>query len=239
MPREIEFSAGSDIYAGIVLDAGQARTILVLPDWRGYQTDYALRRGEELSRELGCNVVLGDLFGTEYRPKAYGGDAELWVSRALADPVALRSKLTGYIAALAAAADCRTSDMAVVGYCLGGALAFEMGRAGCGLSAVASVHGIPSSTAPIGRMDGSTRFVAIHGASDPIIGMDHLTAFQHEMTKAGADWISIALGHARHGFTDEEGDPHGAYQRYDASAARLSLNALKLYLEPGAAHDTR
>ena len=117
---------------------------------------------------------------------------------------------------------------------MGGALAFEAGRAGIGLDTVVSVHGIPSTAAPIRAQDTATRFVAIHGGSDPIIGLDQLTAFQHEMTMAEVDWVSLTLGHARHGFTNEEIDPHGAYQRFDAVAARRSLDLLTLYL-PGKA----
>ncbi len=232
MIRDIEFTDGETQYGGFLLDRGQPFTVVALPDWRGFTTDYARRRGTELSQALGCNVVVSDLYGLAYRPRGYEGDAERWISRALGDPRALRGKLTGFFNALSDAIACRKGQISVVGYCLGGALAFEAGRAGIGLDTVVSVHGIPSSAAPVAAQETSTRFVAIHGGSDPIIGLDQLAAFQREMTVAGVDWVSLTLGHARHGFTNEEIDPHGAYQRFDAVAARRSLDLLKLYL-PG------
>ncbi|MGQ0710028.1 MAG: dienelactone hydrolase family protein [Rhodoferax sp.] len=204
--------------------------VLVLPDWRGWQTDCAARRGQELHRALGCNVVVSDLYGTAYRPRSYAADAERWVQHALSDPVTLRRTLRSYLGSLAEKLGTQPQKMAVVGYCLGGALSFEMGRSDCAVAAVACVHGIPSTQVPITHLAANTRFLAIHGASDPIIGMDQLTAFQHEMTAAQVDWLSVALGHARHGFTDEDADPQGQWQRYDAVAAGRTLHVLQAWL---------
>jgi len=230
--RDIDFNDSDTRYGGIFFDRGQASTVLALPDWRGFMTDYARRRGAELSETLGCNVVVSDLYGLGYRPVTYGGDAERWIARTLADPRALRGKLARFVTALCRRIDSAPGKISVVGYCLGGALAFEAGRAGIGLDTVVSVHGIPSSAAPVVPKATSTSFVAIHGGSDPIIGLDQLAAFQREMTAAEVDWVSLTLGHARHGFTNEEIDPHGAHQRFDPLAARRSLDLLKIYL-PG------
>lgn len=234
MMTALHFQANDTEYAGLQIDQGAPRTVLLLPDWRGYQTDYAQRRGLEIAQKHNCNVLITDLFGTAYRPKDYSGDAEVWIARALADPAKLRVGLVGFVDAACAALSVTPASLHIVGYCLGGALSFEMGRADAGLAAVASVHGIPSTKSPIKNLSSATRFMVIHGASDPIIGMDHVSAYQEEMTQAGVDWISLALGHARHGFTNEEIDPHGNAQRFDAIAARRCLNALQtfLYAEP-------
>lgn len=213
-------------YRGNVIQ-GQGRWIVVLPDWRGCTTDYAAKRGAQINAAFGCNVLVSDLFGVDYTPQTYQGDAEDWIARALSDRAALRQKLRRYLDAFRQ--ETGADQVSVVGYCLGGALAFEAGRADAGLMSVASVHGIPSTNVPAAK-GLSTRFIAVHGGSDPIIGLDHLNAFQAEMTSAGADWISIALGHAKHGFTNEDLDPNGAYQAYDNVAAERCLAALKLYL---------
>lgn len=213
-------------YRGQVLE-GQGRWIIVLPDWRGCTTDYAAKRGAEIQAQFGCNVLVSDLFGLDYTPATYQGDAENWIAQALSDRTALRQKMRTYVDAFRQATG--AEHISIVGYCLGGALAFEAGRADAGLVSVASVHGIPSSDGPAAK-GLTTRFIAVHGASDPIIGLEHLTAFQSEMTAADVDWISIALGHAKHGFTNEELDPHGAYQAYDVVAADRCLAALKMYL---------
>lgn len=232
MARETEFTDGDIRYGGIVFERGKAQTVLALPDWRGFQTDYARRRGKEVSEALDCNVVVSDLYGLAYRPSTYSGDAELWISRALGNPHALRRLLTRYLCVMCQSLGLEPGGLSVVGYCLGGALAFEAGRSGVGLNTVVSVHGIPSTSAPVAPHETSTTFVAIHGGSDPIVRLDQLIAFQEEMTAAQVDWISIALGHARHGFTNEEVDSHGEFQRFDPVAARRCLDLLKLYL-PG------
>jgi dienelactone hydrolase len=103
-------------------------------------------------------------------------------------------------------------------------------RADLGLSAVVSIHGIPSTNTPIKALSRPTRFLAIHGASDPIIGMDHLAKFEAEMTAASVDWTCLVLGHARHGFSDEEADPHGSHQRFDPKASRRSLAMVSAFL---------
>ncbi|WP_265705471.1 dienelactone hydrolase family protein [Verminephrobacter aporrectodeae] len=229
-PRELRFSDDQAEYAGLFLNYDRAHTVLVLPDWRGHRTDYAMRRGVELGRKIDANVVVSDLFTTSYRPTDYAGDAEHWVAAALANPRALRQCLTGYVQALTAHIGIAPSSVIVVGYCLGGALAFEMGRSDLGLCAVVCIHGIPASTAPIQTLRYKTRFLAIHGASDPIIELEHLTRFQTEMTRAKVDWTSLALGHVRHGFTDEETDPHGHSQRYDQTASRRTLGMLAAFL---------
>ncbi|MFT6169066.1 MAG: dienelactone hydrolase [Celeribacter sp.] len=230
MTVDIRFDTPSGTYSGDLIQQGRAKTVLVLPDWRGHRTEYAMRRGVEIAQVLDCTVVVSDLYGTENRPKGYGGDAEMWIAQALGDPQTLRRKLATYIQALCDTVQIDPQTLHVVGYCLGGALSFEIGRADTGLAAVASVHGIPSSQDPIQNLHSNTRFLAIHGASDPIISMDHLSAFQSEMTDASVDWMSLSIGHARHGFTNEEIDPHGAGQRYDARAARRCLTGLRRFL---------
>ena len=120
MIRDIDFTDGETRYGGVLFDRGQPRTVVALPDWRGFTTDYARRRGTELSQTLGCNVVVSDLYGLAYRPAGYAGDAERWISRALADPLGLRSRLTGFFTALAGAVACPADQISVVGYCLGG-----------------------------------------------------------------------------------------------------------------------
>jgi dienelactone hydrolase len=230
LPRELRFIGGETSYAGVVYDRGASFTILALPDWRGRQTDYALRRGIELGEATGANVVVSDLFGAAYRPASYSGDAEHWIADALSDARLLRQRLTGYVEALTESLAIEPSDLVAVGYCLGGALAFEMGRADLGLSAVVSIHGIPSTSAPIKALSRPTRFLAIHGASDPIIGMDHVAKFEAEMTAADVDWTSLVLGHARHGFSNEEADPNGMHQRFDLKASRRSLAMLAAFL---------
>lgn len=229
----MRYAAGDQQYDGLLFDGSSDQLIIVLPDWRGCLTDYALRRGNDIARRLGARVCVTDAYGASQKPAGYAGDAEMWISQTLSDPTALRQKLADQMTGLIAHFDERPKHVAIVGYCLGGALALEAGRSTMPLDAVISVHGIPSTQQRLTAPPGDTAFLAIHGADDPIIGLDHLRAFEAEMSAVRADWQSHVISGARHGFTSEEADPNGSHQRYDAKAAERALNITTAFLKPG------
>ena len=51
------------------------------------------------------------------------------------------------------------------------------------------------------------RLLVCHGALDPHVPLDHVTAFAEEMSAAGADWQLIMYGGALHGFTHRHAQP--------------------------------
>lgn len=227
----IRYDAGNQICDGLLFQGVPDQLIIVLPDWRGCLTDYALRRGHDIARLTGASVCVTDAYGADKKPAAYVGDAELWVAQALSDPTTLREMLAEQIDGLRLHLDEKPKHVAIVGYCLGGALALEAGRKGIGVDAVVSVHGIPSTKRRMTGNPGETSFLAIHGADDPIIGIEHLRSFEAEMTAVGANWQTHVIGGARHGFTSEEADPFGSHQRYDAQAAESALNVTNAFLK--------
>lgn len=232
----IRYNVGAQGFDGLLFPGSADHLIVVLPDWRGCLTDYALRRGFELASATGASVCVTDGYGAERKPQGYAGDAEIWIAAALADPIALRDRLSAQMKALATQISPKAKSQAVVGYCLGGALAFEAGRSTAKIDAVVSVHGIPSSSRPIKSRPDQTAFLAIHGADDPIIQMDQVRAFELEMAAVGADWQSHTIGGARHGFTSEDADPHGSHQRYDARAAARALALTTAFLTTTRSH---
>jgi dienelactone hydrolase len=228
---QVHFSAAGTRYMGMLFEGGDAAHVIVLPDWRGRTAPFARERGEELARRLRARVLVTDCYGVDYTPKDYQDDAERWIRAALSDPVGLRPKLAGFARAATQAMHAPGNLVVVVGYCLGGALAFEVGRAETGVAAVVCIHGIPSSNAPIAQLASSTCFLAIHGGSDRIIEPSQLEPFRREMTDANVDWRTLLIGHARHGFTDEGARFDGAYQRYDHRAHRRATQAIASLIE--------
>ena len=227
----IRYNTDSRSYDGLLFHGASDQLVIVYPDWRGCLTDYALRRGHDLARISGATVCVTDAYGADRKPVTYGGDAEVWIAEALADPAALRQNLSKQINGLRAHLGIYPKHTAIVGYCLGGALALEAGRSAMDLDAVVSVHGIPSTNKALTKHPGKTGFLAIHGSDDPIIGSDHLRAFETEMSGVGADWQTYVIGGARHGFTSEEADPHGSHQRYDPQAAARALHVTDGFLK--------
>lgn len=229
--RAIKYETSERIFDGLVFEGTSQQLILVLPDWRGCLTDNAMRRGHDIHRCTGATVCVTDPYGAGKKPNSYAGDAEVWISQELTNPDRLRHQLKAQFSALCDMFDCTASEASVVGYCLGGALALEAGRAGMGLRSVVSVHGIPSTKQPLASHPGRTSFLSIHGADDPIIGLDHLRHFEAEMSAVGADWSTFTIGGARHGFTDEDADPRGSHQRYDARGAKRALAVIEGFLK--------
>lgn len=226
----IRYEGGKQLFDGLFLSGATDQLVIVLPDWRGCLTDYALRRGHDLARVTGASVCVTDAYGADQKPSTYAGDAEVWIAKALADPAKLREKLANQIKGLRSCLGDKPKQVSIVGYCLGGALALEAGRNVTDLNAVVSVHGIPSTNLPLTGHPGKTGFLAIHGADDPIIGSSHLRAFEAELSAVGADWQTYLIGGARHGFTSEEADPQGSHQRYDARAAARALSLTDAFL---------
>lgn len=226
----IRYKVADQEFDGLLFPGSMDHLIVVLPDWRGCLTEYALRRGFELAAATGAAVCVTDAYGANRKPQGYAGDAEHWIAAALMDPTALRERLSAQISALSQMVGATGKRLSIVGYCLGGALAFEAGRSTTRIDTVISVHGIPTTGKPIKTRPEHTAFLAIHGADDPIIELDQVRAFEAEMAAVGADWQSHIIGGARHGFTSEDADPDGSHQRYDARAAASALALTTAFL---------
>jgi dienelactone hydrolase len=77
----------------------------------------------------------------------------------------------------------------------------------------------------------TARVLACHGAADPHVPMDHVTAFTAEMEHAGADWRLIVYGRAVHGFTHAHAEP-GAIPgvAYDRRTDERSFADIRAFL---------
>src|SRR5260370_36485739 len=112
-------------------------------------------------------------------------------------------------AGLAALARCPDIDgrFAAVGFCFGGLAVLALARAGEELAGVASIHGSLATSRPAEPGSVKARVLVCHGALDPHVPLDHVTAFAGAMNKARADWQRIMYGGARHGFTHRRAVP--------------------------------
>jgi dienelactone hydrolase len=113
--------------------------------------------------------------------------------------------------------------IAAVGYCFGGMTVLELARSGMELAGVVSVHGSLDTRQPANLESVKAKILVCHGALDPHVPPAHVTAFQGEMNRAGADWQLNVYGGALHGFTHDHGTPMPGVAYHAQADARSSL----------------
>ena len=117
------------------------------------------------------------------------------------------------------------AKLAAIGFCFGGSAVLELGRSGADLDAVVSFHGglATPSPAPAGALKGPV--LVLNGAADTYVPAADITAFEAEMTAAGADWQLVQLGGAVHCFTEVGAKNPGC--SYDAKAAKRAYGMME------------
>jgi dienelactone hydrolase len=117
------------------------------------------------------------------------------------------------------------------GFCFGGLAVLALARAGVSLAGAVSIHGSLATGRPATPGSVKARLLVCHGALDPHVPFDHVSAFADEMNQAGADWQLIMYGGAMHGFTHRHAAP-GATPgvAYDPRADARSFAATRAFL---------
>jgi len=189
---------------------------------------------------LGYIVLACDMFGA-----GVAGDRGRIVAALTAmrdDPDLLLQRVTSGLEALRTVPDV-ADPCAAIGYCFGGLTVLTLARHGTDLAGVISMHGSLATPRPATAGTIKAKILVCHGAGDPHVPLNDVTAFIDEMQQAEADWQLIMYGNAVHGFTHADAAP-GAIPgvAYDLAADRRSFQAacdfLAEVLRPPASSDT-
>jgi len=127
----------------------------------------------------------------------------------MADPSHIRARMGAALAALKGQPRVDAGRLAAVGFCYGGAAVFELARGGADLKAAVGFHATLTTARPQDAAQIRCPILAHIGADDPAVPVDQRSAFQDEMTKAGADWRLLLYGRTSHSFTNPEADSWG------------------------------
>ena len=74
------------------------------------------------------------------------------------------------------------------------------------------------------------KVLVLAGGDDPFVPPAQVTAFEEEMSKAGADWQVHVYGGAAHSFTNPEADGYGLKgAAYNERADRRSWEAMRVF----------
>jgi dienelactone hydrolase len=92
--------------------------------------------------------------------------------------------------------------IAAIGFCFGGTMSLELGRAGEDVKAIVGFHAGLGSARPDDARNIRGRVLACIGADDPIVPPAQRIAFEEEMRAAGVDWRMNLYGGVQHSFTN-------------------------------------
>ncbi|NKC17179.1 MAG: hypothetical protein GKR94_34785 [Gammaproteobacteria bacterium] len=107
------------------------------------------------------------------------------------------------------ARDFRSSRMACMGYCFGGAMSLHAARLGMDLRGVVSFHGSLGSTHTAEPGGIKARILACHGAAYTLVPDEQIDGFKVEMQTTEANYEFIAYEGALHGFTNPGASANG------------------------------
>ena len=208
---------------------GKRPCVLIFHDWDGLG-DYEKMRAQMIAK-LGYSVLAADVYGRGVRPKnqqesaaesgKYGKDRRLARRRAMA--------------AFRFAAGQKQVDrnkVAAIGYCFGGMVSLELGRAAAPLRGIAPFHGNLSNPTPADARNIKGPVLVLHGADDPLVPKAQVAAFEREMKAAKKSYRIIAYPGAVHSFTIKEaGNNKMTGVAYDPQADRKSWAEMTSFLK--------
>jgi dienelactone hydrolase len=207
--------------------SGPRPGVLIVHQWWG-RGPQETKRARQLA-EQGYTAFAIDMFGKGKRTDD-PAQAQAWSSALYGDRVMARDRLSKALSTLRDHGTVDPSRIAIIGYCFGGTMAFELAYAGAGIEAAVSFHGGPMS--PMPRDNAKSKLLILHGTADPLTPLSDMVALADELTVGGADVQLHAFGGAQHSFTDPTADQHGIEGvRYDATAARRAWAQMLLLFE--------
>jgi dienelactone hydrolase len=203
--------------------------VLVIHQWMGL-SDNEKQRARMLA-QMGCNVFAADIYGKGVRPDN-AADAGKLAGKFKSDRALYRSRLMAGLEVLRNDERTDETKMAAIGYCFGGTGVLEMARAGAPLAGVVSFHGgLDAVDGLAAKTDAvKSKVLVLHGADDPYVPAEQVSAFQKEFTDAKADWQMVFYSGAVHAFTQKSaGDDPSKGAAYNATADRRSWQAMKFF----------
>ena len=120
--------------------------------------------------------------------------------------------------------------IAAIGYCFGGTTALELARSGADVRGIVSFHGGLNTPTPDDAKNIKGRVLVCHGADDPFVKPDEVTAFKDEMAKGKVDMKFIAYPGAVHSFTrPDAGSDNSKGTAYNENADKESWKEMKKF----------
>jgi len=204
--------------------AGKRPGVLIVHGAFGLD-DYIVAVTERIAA-LGYVAFAADLWGERLHLRSPAEFAPM-LGRFAANRALWTGRLEAGRAALAGMPGVDAEQIAVIGYCFGGASALEMVRAGSAVAAAVSFHGgLDMVGDDWSQASPGARVLICSGAQDPFAGPKDLSRVEAGLSGAGVAWETNLYGNARHAFTEPDRPGAPPFAGYDAQADRRSWRAM-------------
>ena len=229
----VEYTQGGQILEGVLSydDSanGKRPGIVIVHDWYGISDDTKMR-AEQMAK-LGYVAFAADIYGKSIRPKN-STDAGAQAGKYKGNRNLLRARAKAAFDLLALNPKVDSKKMLAMGYCFGGTTVLEMAREGLPLLGVVSFHGGLETPTPEDAKNIKAKLLVAHGALDPYVSANEVSAFQKEMNEAKVDYQLISYSGAVHAFTIKgAGSDIKAGAAYNEKADQRSYAAMKSFFE--------
>ena len=208
--EKVTYTVGGKEFTGhIAYDdskPGKRPGVIVVHEWWGHDA-YARKRADMLAAE-GYTALALDMYGTG-RLATHPKDAKAMKAEATATAEIMSSRFLAAYELLKKHPTVDGSKTAAIGYCFGGFVVLNMARAGIGLDAVVSYHGLLSAKVKAKPGGIKAKVRVFNGADDPFVKKEQIEAFKAEMVAVGADYKFVNYPGVLHSFTSEEATARG------------------------------
>jgi dienelactone hydrolase len=234
--EKVSYKEGaSELEGFVVYDSAQTTgakklpAIVIVHDWMGV-SDYVKMRADQMAH-LGYVAFVADIYGKGIHPKDTNEAGALAGQYKTGDRKLLRARAEAAFNELAKNKHVNTEKISAMGYCFGGTVALEMARMGLHLKGVVSFHGGLSAFNMTDAKNIKSKVLALHGAIDPYVKAEEVSAFQKEMNDANVDYQFVAYSGAVHAFTEKHvGTDLKTGAAYNEKADVRSFAAMKNFL---------
>lgn len=230
--KAVKYNDGTQVLNGFQMQPtkknAQKPGILILPAWKGIDK-HSKNTAQNLGK-LGYYAFVADIYGEGNYPKdnaEAGQKAGFYKTNYAAYQKRIALALEQLIKSGA-----NKDNIVVIGFCFGGTGALEAARGNLKIKGAVSFHGGLGKEASRTSQPLTAKILACHGADDPFVPKEEITAFQQEMRDSKADWQMIYYANAVHSFTDpESGNDNSKGAAYNEKAAKRSFEHLKVFLD--------
>ena len=211
---------------------GRRPAVFMQPDWKGVCADTLAQAREVAGKDY--VVLVADMYGVGYGDKPKTQQDLMTAAQALRKdvPFIISGGAKAYEALAGEAQKLGLIDPAkkiAIGYCMGGGVALEQGRAGADFKGIVVFHvTAPNPVLPGTKCNIKGRVLAIHGAADPVTPKPAMDTLQQELTDAKVDWEVVTFGHAVHSFCDPTAN--AGPTRYDAKLCKKSYALMREFI---------